>query len=131
MWAREEYHAGRITARELAETFDLALDSVRRMLRGDTYRNVGMAIPREPIARTLDDGGALKRLLAYQEEVNARGPASPQPKPRSEADRLLEEMTAEGGKRATDTPLTSHVVDEEGETEASRAMRGNAFDEGE
>lgn len=64
LWAREGYHKGELSAREIAERFDMALDSVRRMLRGDTYRNVGAALPRE--GTDLDDGGMMERLIQHQ-----------------------------------------------------------------
>lgn len=75
-WARGEYYAGRVGARQLAFQFGMSVDSVRRMLRGDTYANVGEAPGRALEAhrvQEVDDGGALERLLAAQ-----RGEAAPQ-----------------------------------------------------
>lgn len=65
VWARNEFFAGRVTPKQLSRQFDMGIESVRRMLRGDTYANVGEALPRanDAQALTVDDGGALERLL--------------------------------------------------------------------
>lgn len=130
MWAREEYHFGRITARELAKQFGMSLDGVRRMLRGDTYANVAEAIPRVPIARQLDDGGALADIIAHAKKLEEQG--GPRPQPRSIADKLLEEMGKEAAKKLRksmplprfSTPLVEKAkeVTDDGETDASRAL---------
>lgn len=50
IWARGEYFDGRVTPRQLAMMWNMGIESVRRMLRGDTYANVGQALPRAEVA---------------------------------------------------------------------------------
>lgn len=50
IWARGEYFGGRVTPRQLALMWNMGIESVRRMLRGDTYANVGQALPRAEVA---------------------------------------------------------------------------------
>lgn len=72
IWARTQFAQGAVTPRQLARQFGLGIESVRRMLRGDTYANIGEALPRaEEVkqATTLDDGGALRRLLRESEAL--------------------------------------------------------------
>lgn len=77
--ARQRYEAGEVTPRELAESFGMGVESVRRMLRGDTYGNVGKAVQR---ATDFADGemegireGA-KRLIDFQRSLGTTPPDS-------------------------------------------------------
>ena len=75
VWAREEYAEGRVTVRELSQLHRMGAESVRRMLRGDTYANIGRALPRQQEfaqQREIHDGGALQRLLKQQEEIDKK-----------------------------------------------------------
>src|SRR4051812_7104667 len=66
VWARTEYMEGRVTPRQLSRQFGMGIESVRRMLRGDTYANIGEAIPRvgeAANAMEVNDGGAFERLI--------------------------------------------------------------------
>lgn len=77
LWAREEYYHNRVTVREMAKSFNMSVESVRKMLRGDTYSNVADALPRATGAaqqREIHDGGALQRLLAQQAEIDRGEP---------------------------------------------------------
>lgn len=78
--ARQLYHARQVTARQLAMQYHLSVDSVRRMLRGDTYANVGDALPRATELATeldVDDGGAFERLTGQASATPAAEPSVP------------------------------------------------------
>lgn len=75
MWAREKYALREISAVGLARQLGMGVESVRRMLRGETYANVGQALPREHLVEEslrVDDGGALERLLERQRELDEK-----------------------------------------------------------
>lgn len=46
VWARRAAFNREVTPRQLADMWNMSPESVRRMLRGETYSNVGMAMPR-------------------------------------------------------------------------------------
>lgn len=75
--AREQYFAKKVTARQLAFKFGLSTDSIRRMLRSETYANVGEALPRAEELdrmRALPDADEMvKRLMEEQERVDREG----------------------------------------------------------
>lgn len=69
IWGRDAYFQQRITVRQLARMWEMSADSVRKVLRGDTYADVGAALPRaEEVAQAMEinDDGALERLLEAQ-----------------------------------------------------------------
>lgn len=73
LWAREAYQKGEVTARQLAKQFGMSVDSVRRMLRSETYANVGEALPRaaEVVAADAPMRGGFDRLLDLQRKIDA------------------------------------------------------------
>lgn len=81
IWARAEYFAQRITTRQLSRQFGLGMDSVRRMLRGDTYGNIEGATPRAQEAKAevlnIDDGGVFDRLMNTPENDRRKTPKPP------------------------------------------------------
>lgn len=81
VWARAEHAAGRVTAPQLARMWGMGVESIRRMLRGDTYTNVGQTPTHTPPQEApVADGGAFERLVAEQqrllEEQGTRSPAT-------------------------------------------------------
>jgi len=69
MW-REQYRAGKITNKEIREITGLAAESVARMLRGDTYRNVDDAPPVEMPKAERD--AQIERLMEVQRKAEER-----------------------------------------------------------
>jgi hypothetical protein len=95
VWARQAVERGSQSPKSLSTAWGMSVDSVRKMLRGDTYGNVGQGnappttLTKDPRERTPtredlpDDEAAasLSRLSTAIEEEKARDP-----------DRLLEEL---------------------------------------
>lgn len=80
----------RITTRAIMEQTDLSMVSVRRMLNGETYRNVGMAAMSDVIAGDLsgDTIEASMRRMAAANGIVLDGEAA-------EAKAMLDELTAD------------------------------------
>jgi hypothetical protein len=82
IWAREAYFRNELNARQIAAKFGLGTDSVRRMLRSETYANIGKALPR---AAELDRMGEMEaaesdallaQLMETQKRVDAQDAAA-------------------------------------------------------
>lgn len=85
MWARAEYFEGRVTTRQLMIKWGLGKDAVGKILRGDTYGNVGMApVMAEALQAQLDATappereGLLEELLAAQEKAEGKKLETPE-----------------------------------------------------
>lgn len=76
--ARVDYRAGRVQVKELASIFGMSPDSIRKMLRGDTYGNVGEMRTPARESQAGEVGGSLDRLRGMlsqvPEETSADGP---------------------------------------------------------
>ena len=74
MWAREEYFYRRVTTSQLARKYGMGRDAVGRMLRGDTYANVGDALPRaEEVQAVLGAEGGRSGRDAGEAALGAEG----------------------------------------------------------
>lgn len=76
IWARQAYHNGEVTTRQLSVMFGMGVESVRRMLRGDSYANVGEALPREQDARMTDAEPSPEFLASIQKGLEVKEEAA-------------------------------------------------------
>lgn len=95
VWARNAVFHRRTTASEIARLWGVGTESVRKMLRGDTYANVGRQLPapQQSVEREIDNIGekVFQELLA-EGLVEGAGPAkAPEV---SDADRAKEKDAA-------------------------------------
>lgn len=75
--AREAYFQRRTTTRHLAAQLGISVESVRKMLRGDTYGNVGQALPLATAVRAVYERAEpseelVKELLERQAAADAK-----------------------------------------------------------
>lgn len=130
-WARMEYAKRRESARSLADRFELSIDSIRRMLRGETYRNVATALPRaEQFRQETDlDKKAVEAMDKLAAEI-AAAPAKPEP-PIGEAKRVMDEIYPVGAPVEIKREEAAKALVPDGPTDANGELIGNTLPEGE
>lgn len=85
VWARSQYAARAVSAAGLARQWGMSAESVRRMLRGETYSNVGQSLPRETLPEPELPAAAEKVLEAVLEAKAAERVEEP-----TEAEKALD-----------------------------------------